>query len=64
MFQASKDVFSFDPVKGDWKVEKPLLYGRCDLGVAVLDGLLYAVGGSDGTSGTWRHRSNEVGALM
>lgn len=38
----------FNPGKGSWSVLSPMLGGRRGVGVALLQGLLYVVGGSDG----------------
>ena len=40
----------FDSSTGQWEVSKPMLTLRSRIGVAVVDGLLYAFGGYDGTS--------------
>jgi kelch-like protein 18 len=40
----------FDPNLGQWFPVTPMLTKRCRLGVAVLNGLLYACGGYDGAS--------------
>lgn len=51
--QCNLDVFlyfRFDSSKGQWEVSKPMLTLRSRIGVAAVDGLLYAIGGYDGTS--------------
>lgn len=42
----------YDPQSGDWswKMVSPMSKRRCGVGVAVLNDLLYAVGGHDGQS--------------
>lgn len=40
----------FDPQTGEWKMVAPMSKRRCGVGVAVLNDLLYAVGGHDGQS--------------
>ena len=39
-----------DPQTGEWKMVAHMTKRRCGVGVAVLNDLLYAVGGHDGTS--------------
>ncbi|XP_013773777.1 kelch-like ECH-associated protein 1 isoform X2 [Limulus polyphemus] len=39
----------FDPITNTWKPARPMNVARNRVGVAVLDGMLYAVGGSQGT---------------
>jgi hypothetical protein len=45
-----QDLLSFNPVTGEWSALPPMLVPRSHMGVAVLDGYLYVVGGSN------RHR--------
>lgn len=40
----------FDPTTNEWKAVAPMSKRRCGVGVAVLNNLLYAVGGHDGVS--------------
>jgi hypothetical protein len=40
----------FDPTGNDWRAVAPMSKRRCGVGVAVLNNLLYAVGGHDGVS--------------
>lgn len=40
----------YDPVSNTWTKVKPMLNRRCRLGVATLNGKLYACGGYDGSS--------------
>ena len=40
----------FDPHKNEWHMVASMNKRRCGVGVAVLDDLLYAVGGHDGSS--------------
>ena len=39
-----------DPIKNEWRAAAPMSKRRCGVGVAVLNNLLYAVGGHDGGS--------------
>jgi len=41
---------SYDPVTNHWAHVSPMLTRRLGVAVAVLDGYLYAIGGSDGTT--------------
>jgi len=41
----------YDPVKDVWCTVQPMEARRSTLGAAVLDGMLYAVGGFDGSTG-------------
>lgn len=41
-------VEEFDPVKETWTTLKPMSTKRRGMGVCILDGILYAIGGSDG----------------
>lgn len=47
---AIASVERFDPQTSDWKMVAPMSKRRCGVGVAVLNDLLYAVGGHDGQS--------------
>lgn len=42
-----QDLICFDPVTGEWRTLKPMLVPRSQMGVAVLDGYLYVVGGNN-----------------
>ena len=42
-----QDLICFDPVTGEWRTLKPMLVPRSQMGVAVLDGFLYVVGGNN-----------------
>ena len=41
-----QDMVSFNPVTGEWYDLKPMIEPRSQMGVAVLDGYLYVVGGT------------------
>ena len=41
----------YDPVKDVWTTVQPMEARRSTLGAAVLDGMVYAVGGFDGSTG-------------
>ena len=41
---------SYEPQKNEWQMVCSMNKRRCGVGVAVLDDLLYAVGGHDGSS--------------
>lgn len=47
---AIASVERFDAQTVDWKMVAPMSKRRCGVGVAVLNDLLYAVGGHDGQS--------------
>nr|MBE5725388.1 diablo [Cucujiformia]NVI72873.1 diablo [Cucujiformia] len=47
---AIASVEKFDPQNMEWKMVAPMSKRRCGVGVAVLNDLLYAVGGHDGQS--------------
>ena len=47
---AISSVERYDPVTKEWRMATSMCKRRCGVGVAVLDGLLYAVGGHDGAS--------------
>lgn len=47
---AIASVEKFDPQTMEWKMVAPMSKRRCGVGVAVLNDLLYAVGGHDGQS--------------
>ncbi|XP_037094385.1 kelch-like protein diablo [Pollicipes pollicipes] len=47
---ASKQLLRFDPQINKWEEMASMAYARSELGLAVLDGFLYAAGGWDGTS--------------
>lgn len=47
---AISTVERYDPQTNEWKLMAPMSKRRCGVGVAVLGGLLYAVGGHDGQS--------------
>lgn len=47
---AIASVEKFDPQSMEWKMVAPMSKRRCGVGVAVLNDLLYAVGGHDGQS--------------
>lgn len=49
---AIASVERFDPQTNDWKMVSPMSKRRCGVGVAVLNDLLYAVGGMDSLSET------------
>ncbi len=40
----------YDPQTNEWRMVAPMNKRRCGVGVAVLNDLLYAVGGHDGQS--------------
>jgi hypothetical protein len=42
-----QDLLSFNPVTGEWSTLSPMLVPRSQMGVAVLDGYLYVVGGTN-----------------
>lgn len=42
-----QDLLSFNPVTGEWSTLPPMLVPRSQMGVAVLDGYLYVVGGTN-----------------
>ncbi|KAI5704376.1 hypothetical protein M8J76_013621 [Diaphorina citri] len=46
---ASASVWKYDPVLDHWQEVAPLLNPRSELGIAMLDGFVYAVGGWDGS---------------
>ena len=41
-------VESYNPTRGEWQTLPPMRSKRCRLGLATLDGKVYAVGGYDG----------------
>lgn len=47
---AISSVERYDPQTGEWRMVAPMCKRRCGVGVAVLNDLLYAVGGHDGQS--------------
>lgn len=47
---AISSVERFDPQTSEWRMVAPMSKRRCGVGVAVLNDLLYAVGGHDGQS--------------
>lgn len=47
---AISSVERFDPQTNEWRMVAPMSKRRCGVGVAVLNSLLYAVGGHDGQS--------------
>jgi kelch-like protein 20 len=47
---AIASVERYDPLSGEWRMVSPMGKRRCGVGVAVLNDLLYAVGGHDGQS--------------
>ena len=47
---AISSVERFEPRNNEWRMVSPMLKRRCGVGVAVLNNLLYAVGGHDGQS--------------
>lgn len=47
---AISSVERFDPQNSEWRMVAPMSKRRCGVGVAVLNDLLYAVGGHDGQS--------------
>ena len=51
-FSAVSSVFSFDPATGQWSEKANLPQARGALGVAVIDGLIYAAGGLPRTRNT------------
>ena len=46
----SASVDRYDPLRDEWKSMKSLIVPRNRLGVAVIDGYIYAVGGGNGNS--------------
>lgn len=48
--------YSYDPEMDKWTLVKPMHYARLAVGVAVVNRILYAIGGFDGTV---RHCSAE-----
>lgn len=42
-----QDLLSFNPVTGEWSTLPSMLVPRSQMGVAVLDGYLYVVGGTN-----------------
>ncbi len=40
----------YDPQTGEWRMVAPMSKRRCGVGVAVVNELLYSVGGHDGQS--------------
>lgn len=47
---AISSVERYDPQTNEWRMVAPMNKRRCGVGVAVLNDLLYAVGGHDGQS--------------
>ncbi|XP_071963391.1 kelch-like protein 24 isoform X2 [Antedon mediterranea] len=47
---ASKDVWRYDPSCDNWAQVSPMNYPRSELGVAAVDGYIYAVGGWEGSA--------------
>lgn len=47
---AISSVERYDPQGSEWRMVAPMSKRRCGVGVAVLNDLLYAVGGHDGQS--------------
>ncbi|KAK0422893.1 hypothetical protein QR680_007850 [Steinernema hermaphroditum] len=47
---AIASVERMDPTTGEWRLSQPMGKRRCGVGVAVVEGMLYAVGGHDGQS--------------
>ena len=47
---AISSVERYDPQTNEWRMVAPMSKRRCGVGVAVLNDLLYAVGGHDGQS--------------
>lgn len=47
---AINSVEKYDPNSNEWRMVAPMNKRRCGVGVAVLNDLLYAVGGHDGQS--------------
>ena len=47
---AISSVERYDPHSNEWRMVAPMSKRRCGVGVAVLNNLLYAVGGHDGQS--------------
>lgn len=45
-----KSVESYNPTTNTWSPEADMRVGRYNVGVGVLDGVLYAVGGKDGVN--------------
>lgn len=41
------DLLCYNPVTGEWQTLAPMLTPRSQMGVAVLDGFLYVVGGTN-----------------
>lgn len=50
----------YDPVKDVWTTVKPMEARRSTLGAAVLDNMVYAVGGFDGSTGELYHLSSNA----
>ncbi|KAF4525766.1 hypothetical protein B566_EDAN002028 [Ephemera danica] len=46
---ASNHLWRYDPVMDTWAEMAPMMFSRSELGLAVLDGHLYAIGGWEGT---------------
>jgi hypothetical protein len=44
-----KPVYSTSPIEDSWKAKKPMTVARAYLGVAVVDGKIYAIGGDEGS---------------
>lgn len=42
-----QDVMSYNPVTREWSSLAPMLTPRSQMGIAVLDGYMYAVGGTN-----------------
>lgn len=47
---ASKSLWRFDPILNVWQELAPMLTARSELGLVLLDGFIYAVGGWEGTA--------------
>ena len=50
-----RTVDAYDPVKDAWSAVSSMEARRSTLGAAILNGLIYAVGGFDGSSGELTH---------
>ena len=59
-----RTVERLDLDQGRWVLMEPMLSRRSTLGVAVLKGFLYAVGGFDGTNGLDTVEKYNIGEVM
>lgn len=44
-----QDVISYNPVTGEWSCLAPMLTPRSQMGITILDGFIYVVGGTNKT---------------